>query len=106
MTSPVGVYDLRISKAAFKVTVKDASWKRESQEISGTDTLQYNAQLLFFPLWQLICEWYREGDAPCDCREGPGPHASHSSSEKWLAVASVLVTVSPAASCTEQYKLL
>lgn len=69
MTQPVGVCDLVTSNKAFKVTVKDTCWKWESQEISEADALQYKSQLLFFPLWQLICEQHGEGDAPCDHRE-------------------------------------
>lgn len=47
MALPVGVYDLVTSNKAFKVTVKDACWKWESQEISKADALQDNAHLHF-----------------------------------------------------------
>lgn len=99
MTWPVGVYDLVMSNKAFKVTVKGACWKQESQEISETGALHDDAQLLFFPLWQLICEQHGEGMHPAVIQKVlPGPRASHSPPRKWLAVAVVLGTVSPASS--------
>lgn len=47
MTQPVGVYDLITSNKAFKVSVEDAGWKWESQEVAEADALQYKAQVLF-----------------------------------------------------------
>lgn len=103
MTLPVGVYDLYISKKAFKVTVKDASWKWEPQGILGTNSLQHNAQLLFFPLWQPICEQHREADAPCDHREGPPGSSALQESGLQLLLSSLLSHQQPHAQSSISY---
>lgn len=70
LACPAGVCDLVTSSRALEVTVKDSCWQWESREFSEADTLQYNAQLLFFPVWQLICQQHGDGDAPCDHKAG------------------------------------
>lgn len=91
---------------AFKVTVRDACWKCKSQEISKADALQSNAQFLFF-CTVATCEQHGEGDALVITEKVlPVPYASHSPLRKRLAVAVVLITISPAAWCTEQYELV
>lgn len=109
MTLPVGVYDFVISNKAFKVTVKGACWKQESREISETDALHDDAQLLFFPLWQLICEQHGEGMDPAIIRRRcfPGLVQATALQENGLQLLlSSVLSHQQAAPCTEPYKLV